>query len=130
MRELIQSRTFARMLDERLTACATLKNFKCDLCAAERSDVLVFDTAVSMCGRCREQMRFLASDNPDMVQAKMQLLESLHLMIDAVGSCAPPGLVLSCFKNFFQKMRSIPELEKVIQEGLSNEQQYREDTED
>lgn len=122
MKNILEHAMFAKAVADKLGFCAEMKNYKCDFCGAERADVLAFNDSDKMCGTCEKylvSLRVLDGDT-DSIAKKLKLLESLRILIDSIGYCAAPMFVMACFKIFFDQLRSIPEYESIIQEGIND----------
>lgn len=126
MEEILNSKMFADMVDKKLSKVADLRNYQCILCNCEKTDVVLgFDDGDMLCMPCREYCETIErfSQGEEETEKRIKLLYVLHELIKAVGTCAPPFLVLSIFRDFFNLMRKIPNLEKAIREGLQSERE-------
>jgi hypothetical protein len=122
MMNILDHDVFAKLVVDKLGFCAEMKNYKCDFCGMERADVLAFNDKDKICGKCEEYL-FTMKDQGESgltIIRRMKLIESLRTMIDSIGLCASPMIVMSCFKVFFEQLRKMPEYETIIQEGIKD----------
>lgn len=122
MKNILEHGVFAKLVADKLGFCAEMKNYKCDFCGMERADVLAFNDKDKMCSKCEAFLLMMKETENDKsgVVRRMKLIEALRTMIDSIGYCASPMIVMSCFKVFFEQLRSIPEYETIIQEGIKD----------
>lgn len=122
MTNILDHEVFAKLVADKLGFCAEMKNYKCDFCGMERADVLAFNEKDKMCGKCEEYLLMMKDKNETAISIvkRMKLIEALRTMMDSIGYCASPMIVMSCFKVFFEQLRKMPEYETIIQEGIKD----------
>jgi hypothetical protein len=128
MNAILSHPLFASMVCEHARKSLNKQKHKCDFCSFTGTDLDNFNEDLRTCSRCQEyieSMRICGMDVDDITK-RFGLLGSIRAMENCIGSCAPTSAILSSFKTFFNKMKTIPEIRQAISEGIENEKRKRE----
>lgn len=132
MNPLLSHPLFAGMVSVHVQKILESPRLTCDFCSFSGTDPKNFGDDKKTCRRCQEYLDCMQAEKLDLdeITRRFGLLGSIQALEKSVGNCAPVAAVLLSFKNFFVKLRSIPEIRQAISESLEDARRKKESSDD